>query len=127
MINDRFERGSTYFNEIRPEVLDLVQGTPRSALDVGCGTGALLAELHRVGERQVEGGVDEIDVLDAVVRDGIWRRDRETDHEGRLIAIALYGGLAVLVAPLCKEVGSVHSDLTLVGLRIAAAALGLKW
>jgi type III pantothenate kinase len=37
------------------------------------------------------------------------------------------GGLASLVAPLCKEIESVHPDLTLVGLRIAARALGLKW
>jgi type III pantothenate kinase len=37
------------------------------------------------------------------------------------------GGLATLVAPLCKEIESVHPDLTLIGLRIAAGALGLKW
>jgi len=37
------------------------------------------------------------------------------------------GGLAGLVVPLCKEIESVHPDLTLVGLRIAAAALGLTW
>ena len=37
------------------------------------------------------------------------------------------GGLAGLVAPLCKEIESVQPDLTLIGLRIAAAALGLKW
>jgi type III pantothenate kinase len=37
------------------------------------------------------------------------------------------GGLAGLVAPLCSEIESVHPDLTLVGLRIAATALGLKW
>jgi type III pantothenate kinase len=37
------------------------------------------------------------------------------------------GGLAGLVAPLCKEIASVHADLTLVGLRIAATALGLAW
>jgi len=37
------------------------------------------------------------------------------------------GGLAGLVAPLSKEIESVHPDLTLVGLRIAAAALGLTW
>jgi len=37
------------------------------------------------------------------------------------------GGLAGLVAPLCKEIESVHPDLTLVGLRLAAAALGLAW
>ena len=37
------------------------------------------------------------------------------------------GGLAPLVAPLCKEIESVHPDLTLIGLRIAAGALGLEW
>jgi type III pantothenate kinase len=37
------------------------------------------------------------------------------------------GGLAGLVAPLSKEIESVHPDLTLVGLRLAAAALGLAW
>jgi type III pantothenate kinase len=37
------------------------------------------------------------------------------------------GGLAGLVAPLSKEIESVHPDLTLVGLRLAAAALGLTW
>jgi len=37
------------------------------------------------------------------------------------------GGLAGLVAPLSKEIESVHPDLTLEGLRLAAAALGLEW
>jgi type III pantothenate kinase len=37
------------------------------------------------------------------------------------------GGLAGLVAPLCSSIESVHPDLTLVGLRIAATALGLRW
>jgi len=37
------------------------------------------------------------------------------------------GGLAGLVAPLSKEIESVHPDLTLVGLRLAATALGLTW
>jgi len=37
------------------------------------------------------------------------------------------GGLAGLVAPLCSEIESVHPNLTLIGLRIAASALGLKW
>lgn len=37
------------------------------------------------------------------------------------------GGLASLVAPLSKEIESVHPDLTLVGLRLAAGALGLAW
>ena len=37
------------------------------------------------------------------------------------------GGLAGLIAPLSKEIESVHPDLTLVGLRLAAASLGLTW
>jgi type III pantothenate kinase len=37
------------------------------------------------------------------------------------------GGLARLVAPLSTEIEAVHPDLTLVGLRFAAAALGLAW
>jgi hypothetical protein len=37
------------------------------------------------------------------------------------------GGLAGLIAPLSKEIESVHYDLTLIGLRLAAAALGLTW
>src|SRR5881296_1341635 len=37
------------------------------------------------------------------------------------------GGLAALVAPLVREIESVHPDLTLTGLRFAATALGLKW
>jgi len=37
------------------------------------------------------------------------------------------GGLAGLIAPLSKEIESVHPDLTLVGLRLAAAALRLAW
>jgi type III pantothenate kinase len=59
--------------------------------------------------------------------DGLVRRlkaEWPTKHQPLVVAT---GGLATLVAPLCKEIGSVHSDLTLVGLRIAAAALGLKW
>jgi type III pantothenate kinase len=37
------------------------------------------------------------------------------------------GGLATLIAPLSKEIEAVHPDLTLVGLRLAAGALGLSW
>ena len=37
------------------------------------------------------------------------------------------GGLAPLVAGLCREIESVHPDLTLTGLRLAAQALGLAW
>ncbi|PYP58849.1 MAG: type III pantothenate kinase [Gemmatimonadetes bacterium] len=59
--------------------------------------------------------------------DGLVRRIRaEWPSKTKPIVVAT-GGLAGLVAPLCKEIESVHPDLTLVGLRIAAAALGLKW
>jgi pantothenate kinase type III len=37
------------------------------------------------------------------------------------------GGLAPLVAPLTREIESVQADLTLIGLRLAAQALGLGW
>ena len=53
-------------------------------------------------------------------------RPAEWPSKSRPMVVAT-GGLAGLVAPLCKEIESVHPDLTLVGLRIAAAALGLKW
>ena len=59
--------------------------------------------------------------------DGMVRRIRaEWPSKNRPMVVAT-GGLAALVAPLCKEIESVHPDLTLVGLRIAAAALGLQW
>src|SRR5436190_6196809 len=59
--------------------------------------------------------------------DGLVRRIKaEWPSKTKPIVVAT-GGLAGLVAPLCKEIESVHPDLTLVGLRIAAAALGLKW
>lgn len=59
--------------------------------------------------------------------DGLVRRIKAewpTKQKPQTIAT---GGLARLVSPLCKEIESVHADLTLTGLRIAAAALGLKW
>ena len=59
--------------------------------------------------------------------DGLVRRIKaEWPSKSQPLVVAT-GGLATLVAPLCQEIGSVHADLTLVGLRIAAAALGLKW
>ena len=59
--------------------------------------------------------------------DGLVRRIKgEWPSKSRPMVVAT-GGLAALVAPLCKEIESVHPDLTLVGLRIAATALGLKW
>ena len=59
--------------------------------------------------------------------DGLVRRVKaEWPSKSKPIVVAT-GGLAGLVAPLCTEVESVHPDLTLIGLRSAAAALGLKW
>jgi len=59
--------------------------------------------------------------------DGLVRRIKaEWPSKTRPLTVAT-GGLASLVAPLCKEIESVHPDLTLVGLRIAASALGLQW
>lgn len=62
------------------------------------------------------------DAVDGLVR----RIKREWPSKTPPMVVAT-GGLAPLVAPLCNEIESVHADLTLVGLRIAAAALGLKW
>ena len=59
--------------------------------------------------------------------DGLVRRLKAEWPSKQAPKVVATGGLAVLVAPLCKEIQSVHSDLTLVGLRIAAAALGLQW
>jgi len=59
--------------------------------------------------------------------DGMVRRIRaEWPGGGRPRAVAT-GGLAAIIEPLSKEIESVHPDLTLVGLRIAAAELGLTW
>ena len=65
--------------------------------------------------------------VDAV--DGLIRRIREewpSSDDPRPLVVAT-GGLAPLVAPLTKEVETVQPDLTLVGLRLAAEALGLGW
>lgn len=59
--------------------------------------------------------------------DGLVRRIRAEWPDGKRPQTIATGGLAPLVVPLTKEIEAVHSDLTLVGLRIAAAALGLTW
>jgi len=59
--------------------------------------------------------------------DGLVRRIKAEWPGGRTPKVVATGGLAGLIAPLSKEIESVHPDLTLVGLRIAAGALGLKW
>jgi type III pantothenate kinase len=59
--------------------------------------------------------------------DGLVRRIKAEWPRGKTPKTVATGGLAGLVAPLTKEIESVHPDLTLVGLRLAAAALGLAW
>src|SRR6266540_2017540 len=59
--------------------------------------------------------------------DGLVRRIRAEWPSRNTPMVVATGGLAGLVAPLCNEIESVHPDLTLVGLRIAAAELGLQW
>lgn len=59
--------------------------------------------------------------------DGLIRRVRaEWPGGGKPRAVAT-GGLATLIAPLCKEISATDPDLTLVGLRLAAGELGLSW
>jgi type III pantothenate kinase len=59
--------------------------------------------------------------------DGLVRRIKAEWPGGKTPKVVATGGLAGLIAPLSREIGSVHPDLTLVGLRYAAAALGLTW
>jgi type III pantothenate kinase len=59
--------------------------------------------------------------------DGLVRRIKAEWPGKKVPQTIATGGLAGLVAPLSKEIESVHPDLTLVGLRLAAAALGLTW
>ncbi len=87
----------------------------------------LLPPTHAIGRRTedcIRVGVlwGTADAVDGLVR----RIMAEWPSRNRPMVVAT-GGLAGLVAPLCQEIESVHPDLTLVGLRIAAAALGLKW
>ncbi len=63
--------------------------------------------------------------VDAV--DGLVRRIKAEWPGKKTPQTVATGGLAGLVAPLSKEIESVHPDLTLMGLRLAAAALGLAW
>lgn len=64
--------------------------------------------------------------VDAV--DGLIRRIRaEWPMRGDPPYVVATGGLAPLVAPLTAEIEAVQPDLTLVGLRLAARALGLGW
>jgi len=82
---------------------------------------------HVIGRRTEEcirAGVL-LGAADAV--DGIVRRIKGEWPNGNSPQVIATGGLANLVAPLAREIESVHPDLTLAGLRFAATALGLKW
>src|SRR5439155_652228 len=59
--------------------------------------------------------------------DGIVRRIKAEWPNGNAPQVIATGGLANLVAPLAREIESLHPDLTLAGLRFAATALGLTW
>ncbi len=87
----------------------------------------LLPPTHAIGRRTedcIRVGVlwGAADAVDGLVR----RIKAEWPSRNRPLVVAT-GGLAGLVAPLCQEIESVHPDLTLIGLRIAASALGVKW
>ena len=87
----------------------------------------LLPPTHAIGRRTedcIRAGVL-WGTADAV--DGLVRRIKAEWPSKQAPLVVATGGLATLVAPLCKEIESVHPDLTLIGLRIAATALGLKW
>src|SRR2546428_2066333 len=82
---------------------------------------------HVIGRRTedcIRAGV----LLGAAERvDGIVRRIKAEWPNGNTPQVIATGGLASLVAPLARAIESVHPDLTLAGLRIAATALGLQW
>ena len=59
--------------------------------------------------------------------DGIVRRIRDEWPGAEVPRCIATGGLAGLVAPLCSSIDDIEPDLTLDGLRLAAAALGLSW
>ena len=59
--------------------------------------------------------------------DGIVERIRAEWPEGRVPRVIATGGLAGIVAPLTRTIESIEADLTLHGLRFAAAHLGLTW
>jgi type III pantothenate kinase len=63
--------------------------------------------------------------VDAV--DGLVRRIKAEWPDGQVPLTVATGGLAALIAPLSREIESVHPHLTLTGLRIAAAELALRW
>jgi len=59
--------------------------------------------------------------------DGLVRRIKAEWPTSTAPLTVATGGLAALVAPLTREIEAVHPDLTLTGLRLAAALVGLRW
>jgi type III pantothenate kinase len=59
--------------------------------------------------------------------DGLVKRIKAEWPTKKTPKVVATGGLAGLIAPLSREIEAVHPDLTLTGLRLAAAALGLAW
>jgi type III pantothenate kinase len=59
--------------------------------------------------------------------DGLVRRIRAEWPGGAKPQAIATGGLAPLITPLTRELESVHPDLTLTGLRLAARSIGLVW
>src|SRR5438876_348493 len=66
-------------------------------------------------------------LCEADARDGVVRRIKAEWPNKQTPQVIATGGLAGLVAPLVREIESVHPDLTLTGLRFAATALRLNW
>jgi type III pantothenate kinase len=99
----------------------LIRGTAKlPATDLAPPTRAI----GRRTEEAIRAGVL-LGTADAV--DGIVRRIKAEWPNGATPQVIATGGLADLVVPLVHEIESVHPDLTLTGLRIAATALGLRW
>ena len=59
--------------------------------------------------------------------DGIVRRIKREWPGPDVPYVVATGGLAAPVAPHCSEIDLVEPDLTLLGLRVAAEHLGLRW
>ncbi|HEX3928374.1 MAG TPA: type III pantothenate kinase [Gemmatimonadales bacterium] len=85
----------------------------------------LVAPARAIGRRtdeNIQGGVL-FGAADAV--DGMITRIRREWPGGERPRVIATGGLATLIAPLASSIDVVNPDLTLHGLRVAAAALGL--
>lgn len=63
----------------------------------------------------------------AEAADGIVRRIKAEWPNSRVPLVVATGGLAQWIAPLAREIDLVEPNLTLIGLRLAAEHLGLKW